>query len=538
MYQKLTVLFAVITFCYSLKAQVTITNQIDAGGSNSDVFTSMTLTKDSGFIVGGYSKSDISGEKTQTSRGGNDYWVIKYNQQGIKQWDKTIGGNDDDKLYALVQTNDGGYLLGGLSSSNISGEKTKNSRGYSDYWIVKLDSAGNMQWDKTIGGSYIEFLSCIEKTNDGGYLLGGMSLSDVSFEKTEFCRGGYDYWVVKINANGKILWDKTIGGSQYEYLFSVKQTTDNGFIIGGHSYSYISWEKSENSRGLGDYWIVKLDKQHVIEWDKTIGGSENEFLSALLQTPDNGYILCGSSESGISGEKSESTRGYSDYWMVKITKRGIVQWDKTIGGSDIDYAESIQLTKDKGLIIGGYSYSGKSGEKSENMRGLSDYWIVKLNGKGKILWDKTVGGFDYDEPRVIEEIDTDKYLIGGTSSSDSSYDKTQNTRGLEDYWMVNIQSSPGIPNNCLYKTYTDAPLTILPKEDINSIKVYPTVATSVVNVEVKGTTVVSLFDAQGRLITTKTITNKSQFILSRLKPGLYYFKEKNTNSVAKFIIEK
>ena len=205
MRQKLIAFFIVVSACHSLNAQVKIASQTDAGGSVQDFFTSIAITKDGGYLAGGFSNSNISGEKTQNSRGGNDYWVIKYTAQGLKQWDKTIGGSDDDKLYSVLQTDDGGYLLGGLSSSNVSGEKTTNSKGYSDYWIVKLDSAGNIEWDKTIGGSEMEFLTCMEKTSDGGYLLGGTSLSNAGFDKTENCWGGYDYWIVKINGKGKVL---------------------------------------------------------------------------------------------------------------------------------------------------------------------------------------------------------------------------------------------------------------------------------------------------------------------------------------------
>ncbi|HYK45000.1 MAG TPA: T9SS type A sorting domain-containing protein [Parafilimonas sp.] len=536
MHQRLIASLIAVNIFHLLNGQPIITRQIDAGGSSSDNFRSIEITTDGGFIAGGFSNSGISGEKTQASRGGKDYWVIKYDRQGIKQWDKTIGGSADDELYSVLQTNDGGYLLGGLSWSNISGEKTQKSKGYCDYWIVKVDSFGTIQWDKTIGGTDIEFLTSMCKTSDGGYLLGGMSLSNAGFDKTENCRGGYDYWVVKIGRKGKIDWDKTMGGSQYEYLTSVKQTRDSGIIIGGRSFSNASGEKSQNSRGAGDYWIVKLNNLHEKEWDKTIGGSQNEFPGNVIQMPDDGYIICGSSESGVSGEKSDSSRGYSDYWIVKINKRGTVRWNKTIGGSDLDYAQSVQFTKDSFLIIGGYSYSGLSGEKSENMRGLSDYWIIKLNTKGQLLWDKTIGGSSYDESVVIKETGANKYMIGGTSSSIADYDKTQNSRGEEDFWIVNIQES-GLLKHPIATTIGESfPSNSL--KAVSSLKLFPTVATSIVNVEAEGLTVVSVFDRHGRMLLRRTINGASRLNVSGLVPGVYYLKNEQTNAVARFIIER
>jgi hypothetical protein len=153
--------------------------------------------------------------------------------------------------------------LGGSSRSNVSGDKTKNSNGYIDYWVVKLNANGAIQWQNTIGGSGTDPLFTVQQTNDGGYILGGYSISDISGDKTENSFGLTDYWVVKLNEAGAIQWQNTIGGNRQDNLWSLKQTADGGYILGGSSDSNISGDKTENSKGECDYWVIKLAPESV-----------------------------------------------------------------------------------------------------------------------------------------------------------------------------------------------------------------------------------------------------------------------------------
>ena len=179
--------------------------------------------------------------------------TILHAQTPTIQWQKTIGGSDVDKLNSLQQTADGGYILGGYSASNTSGDKTENSRGNNDYWVIKLNNSGAIQWQKTIGGSVGDYLYSIQQTTDGGYVLGGYSQSDISGDKTENHKGFYDYWIVKLNSTGTIQWQKTIGGDDIDNLQSIQQTSDGGYMLGGYSSSSISGDKTENSKGTYDY---------------------------------------------------------------------------------------------------------------------------------------------------------------------------------------------------------------------------------------------------------------------------------------------
>ncbi|HNL06927.1 MAG TPA: hypothetical protein PKH93_05085, partial [Chitinophagales bacterium] len=176
----------------------------------------------------------------------------------------TIGGSSEDYLQSLQQTTDGGYILAGYSNSSISGDKTTAPKGASDYWVVKLSTTGTIEWQNTIGGSGYEQLEAIQQTTDGGYILGGASSSGISGDKTEASKGSSDYWVVKISNVGDVSWERTIGGNGSDYLQDIQQTIDGGYILGGSSTSGISGDKTEASYpdffglGAGDFWIVKL----------------------------------------------------------------------------------------------------------------------------------------------------------------------------------------------------------------------------------------------------------------------------------------
>ena len=441
---KAAIFLIVQTLIFSLhseniNAQPPFEWQKTIGGTSSDILYSVQQTGDGGYILGGHSSSNISGNKTENSQGNSDYWVLKLDGSGAIQWQNTIGGSDSDYLRSIQQTSDGGYVLGGGSWSNISGDKTENKVGNEDYWVVKLDSLGAIQWQNTIGGTQYDYLYSIQQTADGGYILGGYSDSPISGDKTDSSQGGKDYWVVKLNTSGVIQWQNTIGGSANDLLRSIQQTNDGGYILGGFSQSNISGDKTENSQGIDDYWVVKLDSLGSIQWQNTIGGSAYDALYSIQQTSDNGYVLGGRSQSNISGDKTENSQGM-DYWVVKLDTSGVIQWQNTIGGSSHDYLESIRQTGDGGYILGGYSQSDSSGDKTENAYSSNnfDYWIIKLDSVGGIQWQNTIGGDGYDALYSIQQTIDGGYVFGGQSSSDSTGDKTDSSWGGNDYWVIKL----------------------------------------------------------------------------------------------------
>jgi hypothetical protein len=522
-----------ITFSYAF-AQTVIQTQKVIGGSKYDELHSICVTRDGGLIATGSSYSNKSGEKTQNTRGGADYWIVKMNKAGKIQWDKTIGGNSDDNCKAVIQTSDGGYALVGESYSNISVEKSEDSRGFNDYWIVKLDSAGNIEWDKTIGGNGTELIDNLVQTDDGGYILAGSSDSYASGEKSENTRGNFDMWVVKLNKFGKKVWDKTIGGYDYDLCSGVQITKDGGLILAGFSGSNRSGEKSEDNRGVqSDYWIVKLNRRGNIQWDKTIGGSTDDYCRGVQQTDDGGYIIAGNSNSNISGEKTANSRGGYDYWIVQLNSAGHFLRDKTIGGNndEIDIW-CLEKTSDHGFIFGGSSYSDASGEKTEGNRGASDYWVVKLNRSEKIEWDKTVGGDNYDNLLSIKEIAKGKYAVAGFSWSDISGDKIFSSRGEADYWIVLLTEQQ---SNIEAASIDDNSTITIDKKNFTA---YPNPAKEIIHIIADKKTQFVLTDQWGKTVVTKVIENTGSISVAGLSPGLYYLKNSLTGAVQKIAVEK
>jgi hypothetical protein len=484
------ILSLIINFTLLYGQSPAIDWQKTIGGNDRDVISTVIHTTDNGVLIGGSSKSNISFEKTENCRGQNDYWVIKLNENSTIEWQKTIGGNDEDNLSSIVQSPDGGYLLGGTSSSNISGEKNENSRGTTDIWIVKLNSFGIIEWQKTIGGVGGDSLETLDITIDGGFILGASTaFSGISGEKTEPDFGESDYWIIKINSIGVIQWQKTFGGSSYDEIHSIKRTSDGGYILSGDSISQISGNKTENSAGW-DYWIIKLDSTGNIQWQNTIGGNDAELFPKLIICNDGNFLMGGTSFSSASGDKTENNYGDRDYWIVKLNINGQIVWDKTLGGSQLDMLYSLIETTNNNYIVGGTSYSNISGVKTENSKGLSDFWLIKINSFGGVIWDKTIGGSGKDSVYSFSMLN-DSLIIGGTSYSNISGDKTENSRGDVDYWIVKLEAENLSTNDNSFST----------------IQVYPNPTTGLVTInfgEQQEIVIATLRNVLGQVVSSET----------------------------------
>jgi len=345
-------------------------------------------------------------------------------------WEKSYGGTHADYLFDAQPTADYGFILAGSSLSNKTGNKAEDNHGDLDYWIWKMTEKGELDWQKSFGGSGFDMLQSIKNTSDGGFILAGTSSSAKSFQKKENCKGLSDFWVIKLNAAGDEQWQRTIGGNGQEELLCAFQTKDGGYILGGSSSSSPNsistskfdekslitdpYAKSEKSRGNMDYWIVKLDKQGVIEWQKTYGGQYADLLRSMEQTSDNGYILAGYSNSPISGDKTEGNKGAGDYWVLKLNDTGEIQWQKTYGADGDDQPYVIHQTKDGGYIVGGNSNSSSALSSQGGIVGNgTDYWILKLDEEGEVVWSKT---FDFGKVDILTSLvenNDGTYLIGG-----------------------------------------------------------------------------------------------------------------------------
>jgi len=301
-------------------------------------------------------------------------------------WAKTFGGDEKDYAEFTKQTSDGGYIVTGYTESFGAGDP--------DFWILKLQSNGDVTWQKTYGDSDWDISNAIIETSDISYIVVGMTQS--------FGAGGFDVWILNLDQNGNILWQRTYGGSSSDWAYSVQQTSDGEYIIGGYTSSF----------GIGkiDLWILKITDTGNISWQKTYGGSEDDFISSVQQSSDEGYIVTGYTKS-FGAEAS-------DIWVLKLESNGDVSWQKTYGRRDYeDFNSSIQETSDGGYILTGYTYLNSLGE--------GHIWVSKFNSNGAVMWEKTYEGNDKDYPYSIQQTfdatgnDTGYIIASHTTANDT-----------------------------------------------------------------------------------------------------------------------
>lgn len=410
------------------------------GGTGHDWLEHAFQNSQGNYVFSGYSYSDVSEDKNTYSKGLSDMWIFETNLQGEIIWQKNFGGSWEDMIHKTLELPDATYLLAGTSYSNISGDKTENSRGDRDLWIVKLDANNEIEWQKTYGGTGPEDLNDIIVTSDGGFLVSSHSTSPVSGDKTMASYGKSDLWVLKLDGSGAIEWQNSYGGDEYDSYSRIMETADGNFFIAASSSSGVSGNKTSPSRGLGDYWIFEISPSGQIVWQKTIGGDNGDYLSDFENTPDGGYLLVGSSFSKISGEKTIASRGSDDVWLVKIDKVGNLEWQKVYGGNSTDIPEDISRSPDSGYWIGAISFSDVGSEKSEPHVGNGDHWMFKISDTGEMCWDKTIGGADRDQPNTgFTDLD-DNYIMGGWSNSNASGDKSEDAIGDYDIWITKLEA--------------------------------------------------------------------------------------------------
>jgi hypothetical protein len=299
---------------------------------------------------------------------------------------------------------------------------------------ITAQVGSEIEWSKSLGGSRIDFIRSIQQTNDGGYIaVGDSNSNDGDVAKNN---GNSDVWVLKIDGKGEISWIKSMGGSLNDYAYSIQQTNEGGYIMAGYSYSN-NGDVSGNHGGC-DAWVVKLNSSGSISWRKCLGGSGDDYAYSIQQTSEGGYIVAGSSFSN-SGVVT-GNHGGGDAWIVKLNDSGSISWNKSLGGSGDDYAKGIQQTSDGGYIVSNTSYSN-SGDVTGN-HGKYDVWIVKLNDSGVISWSKCLGGSGSDYANGIQKTSDGGYFIVGYS--DSLDGDVSGNHGLHDGWIVKLNDSGSI----------------------------------------------------------------------------------------------
>ena len=359
---------------------------------------------------------------------GGSYWIVKLTSVGTIEWQKSLGGSHGDAATSIQQTNDGGYIVAGYSHSN-DGDVTGNHGG-SDYWIVKLTSVGTIEWQKSLGGTGTDRATSIQQTSDGGYIVAGDS--DSNNGDITGNHGYTDYWIVKLTSDGFVQWQKSFGGSSYDKATSIQQTSEGGYIVAGWSNSNDGDLTGNHSYSpVPDYWIIKFTSGGTIEWQKSLGGGSEDRATSIQQTNDGGYIVAGWSISNTGDVIGN--HGDQDFLIVKLNSNGAIQLQQRFGGIGDDSPSSIQQTSDGGYIISGGAISNNHTVTGNSV----NYWIVKLTN-GSILWQETLGGSGADFAASIQQTSDNSYIIAGSSSSKDG-DVTGNHGGY-DYWIVKLKA--------------------------------------------------------------------------------------------------
>lgn len=506
--KKQTSLLLLFINCSICIGQPIIQWQKSFGGSNVDQAFAVEQTADSGLIVAGISRSS-DGDITihHGTNWYNDYWIVKTDANGIIQWQHAFGGTFTDWLYSLKQTYDGGFILAGFTES-ADGDVI-GYHGGGDCWLVKTDNAGILQWQNTYGGSFADGAQHICETTDGGLIFTG-NTSSIDGDVTGL-HGQNDIWVVKTNNIGILQWQKCYGGTQYERGMSIEQTNDGGFIIAGRSGSNDGDVTNHHGAyNFHDYWVVKTDSIGTLQWQNSYGGTLEDYPISITQTFDDGYIIAGVSYSNNGDVTAHhGSTDSADCWILKLDSTGIIQWQKSYGGTKEDYACSIKQTQDGGFIIAGASSSDNGNATFVN--GLTDYWIIKTDSSGNIQWQKNFGGSLFDVPWDITLTSDGGYVIAGYSES-NDFDVTGN-HGDYDFWLVKLHTSVGIEESS-EERFSDLPFPN-PANDIFKIRNTQLIISKI-----------TIYNMMGNIIYSANDINSNEIIVdvNKWNDGIYFVK--------------
>jgi hypothetical protein len=404
------------------------------GGTKNESAKSVIKTQDGGYAIVGYTQSmdgDVEGKSNESF----DYWFLKFNASKELEWQKTYGGSADDRANSVIQTNDGGYAVVGKSKSG-DGDVLENA-GYDDFWITKLDINGSVSWVQSFGYSGSDVPYSIIQTNDQGYLLSGVldvSASNGQGDRLTNIQGrhaGGDYWIIKLSSSGVKEWSNYYGGTFTDTAYSAIQTNDNGYIIVGSSDS--TDVDISNNKGNYDFWIIKISELGTLIWEKSFGGDQVDEARSISQMADGNYLVIGDTRS--SNIDVSQNNGAADVWIIKISPEGSLIWEKTLGGSSFDVGRSISKTQDDGFLIAGNSRSSDGVLDINN--GQNDALVMKINNSGYLEWQKTIGGTEVDFFNGVEEL-IDGSIVAVGDSSSSNGDIIEN-KGFTDLLILNTK---------------------------------------------------------------------------------------------------
>lgn len=357
------------------------------GGPASDWAYAMTGTRDGGLATAGRTESKGAGEE--------DIWIVRVDGDGNRLWDKTFGGTATDRGRAIKETRDGGFIAAGATESKGAGEF--------DAWILRLDKKGELIWDRHFGGPGTDWASGVVQTRDGGFAVAAYT--------TPAPGAPFLAWIIKLDADGKTLWERRFGGAATDWATDIAETTDGHLGISGYTES--------KGAGNADIWVLMLDEQGELLWEKTFGGPERDYASVLDATADGGLVVGGMTES--------TGAGGVDIRIMALAADGQVRWDETYGGARDDWVRGLIRTRDGRYAAAGYTTSKGAG--------LYDAWALRLDHNGELLWDQAFGGRKNEWARAMVEMPDGSLAMAGDNWSKGP--------GKSDVWVLRLSTDPG-----------------------------------------------------------------------------------------------
>lgn len=451
------------------------------------------------------------------NHGLNDFWVVRTDSVGQLIWSETYGGSNYDQLNQVKPTNDGGFIILGSTESNDG--DVHGNHGTSDYWVIKINSSGNILWQKCFGGSLGEVGADMDSTGHSGFICQGYSNS-VDGQVTGN-HGNFDYWVVKFDNQGNIKWSNSYGGSNADFGSSITSTNDGGAILGGWAGQPDGDVQCGFHGGNSDAWLVKLDSTGAIQWQQCYGGSQDETINCIKEL-SNGDYLCAGVTTSDDGQVSDN-HGSNDVWVIRIDHSGNLLDQKCFGGSDVDGSYFMKALTDGNFLVGGFTYSNNgdvSGNHSDN--GASDMWLIKITPDLNLIWQQCIGGDRDERCTDLLDLGSGKYiLLGFSSTANISGDFNCSNHGNEDVWLVSVTDTTydGIhetgSNKYFVNVYPNPADRMInfnycfPYSDKTHLKILNTLGEMIEDL--------SIFDSQG----SKTWNSEG------VSPGLYYYNLSN-----------
>jgi len=388
---KRLVLWSGILLCGWRGSAVAQTWARTYGGVQVEVAYSVQTTADGGFVVAGYT--------TSFGAGGPDAWVLRLDAGGDPVWQAAFGGSGSDVAYAVRVTADGGFVLCGYTSSSTAGGDVRA-------WVFRLDAGGGLVWQKAYGPGVAYD---VRPMPDGGFVVVGAT--------TAFGAAGLDAWVLRLDAQGNILWQRRYGGGGSDVGYSVRVTSDGGFVVAGFTTSF--------GAGSYDAWVLRLDASGNVLWQRAYGGGLQDWADSVDLTPDGGFVVAGYTESLGAGQ--------NDVWVLKLDASGNVQWTATYGDTADDYAYAVQALPDGGFVVAGYTTSFGAVY-------LGDFWVLRLGSDGTIVWQKRYGGVSYDWAYAVQSTPDGGFVVAGMSQSFNALNR--------DVWVVRTDGTGGVGGFC------------------------------------------------------------------------------------------